>query len=67
MGVVGNCKAAPVVRIFTRLDAYGTDDPDFNEGHHTDRCPLALCGRPVIDHPSWRHRLAALIAIMSHR
>lgn len=46
-----------------RLDAYGTDDPDFNEGHPEDRCPL--CEAPVIDHPTWRHRLHALWPVLA--
>lgn len=52
------------MRFFARLDAFATDDPDFNEGRYTDRCPLALCERPVIDQPCWRHRVAALVAIL---
>lgn len=59
-------------RWLARLDAYGTDDPDFNEGHPEDRCPL--CEWPVTDHPvgptlpdgfhraKWPHRRAAAIA-----
>ena len=54
--------------MFGRLDAYGTDDPDFAEGHPEDRCPL--CSWPVCDHPGqprigrpprakWPHRRAA--------
>lgn len=50
-----------------RLDTYGTDDPDFNEGHPEDRCPVAWCGRPVVDHPCWRHRIAALINLSTDR
>jgi len=30
--------------ILARLNAYATDDPDFNEGHPEDRFPL--CERP---------------------
>lgn len=59
-----------------RLDAYGTDDPDFNEGHPEDRCPV--CGAPVYDHPGqnpipwwhpakWPHRRHALLAILLNR
>lgn len=63
-----------------RLDAYGTDDPDFNEGHPEDRCPL--CDWPVVDHPAvatefrsarhaypakWPHRRHALLAILLNR
>ena len=51
------------MKLRARLDAYGTDDPDFREGHPEDRCPL--CGRPVVEHPCWRHRLAALIDILT--
>ena len=36
------------MRWLARLDGYGTDDPDFNEGHPEDRCPL--CDWPVVDH-----------------
>lgn len=43
-----------------RLDAYGTDDPDFNEGHPEDRCPL--CEWPVIDHRTWPPRRGQLVA-----
>ena len=57
---------SPSRSLLARLDAYGTDDPDFNEGHPEDRCPLALCNdTPVVDHPCWRHRFAALVAIMT--
>lgn len=48
--------------LLTRLDAYATDDPDFNEGHPEDRCPL--CELPVIDHPAWRHRRHALLPVL---
>ena len=66
--------------LLARLDVYGTNDPDFNEGHPEDRCPL--CDRPVCDHPvasavamafgpagqaypaRWPHRWHALIAIL---
>lgn len=49
------------MRFFRRLDAYGTSDPDFNEGHPEDRCPL--CGEPVDLHPCWRHRIAAAFSL----
>lgn len=60
--------------MLARLDRYGTTDPDFNEGHPEDRCPV--CGRPVDEHrgfPSerrstvWRRRLAAAIATLIDR
>ncbi|MEH3129396.1 MAG: hypothetical protein PGN27_05465 [Mycolicibacterium neoaurum] len=51
-------------RFLHRLDAYGTDDPDFNEGHPEDRCPK--CEDAVIDHPTWRHRLYALWPVLRH-
>ena len=51
------------MRLLARLDAYGTDDPDFNEGHPEDRCPLD--GRAVDRHPCWPHRLHALPAILT--
>lgn len=51
--------------LLTRLDAYGTDDPDFNEGHPEDRCPV--CEKPVVDHPCWRHRFYALMGIVAGR
>lgn len=47
--------------IFAKLDRYGTDDPDFNEGFPEDRCPT--CERPVIDHPCFRHRIAAAVEL----
>lgn len=47
---------------WVRLDEYGTDDPDFNEGHPEDRCPL--CDDAVDLHPCWRHRRAALLDII---
>lgn len=59
--------------LLSRLDAYGTDDPGFNEGHWEDRCPV--CERPVKDHlggtwipdrlspAKWPHRRAALVSI----
>lgn len=49
----------------SRLDAVSTDDPDFNEGHPEDRCPL--CERPVIDHPCWAHRRAAVRELLLRR
>lgn len=45
------------MKFLHRLDAYGTDDPDFREGHPEDRCPL--CSEPVADHPCWGHRWTA--------
>lgn len=48
-----------------RLDAYGTNDPDYNEGHPEDRCPV--CEDAVTDHPTWRHRIHALLAVLLHR
>lgn len=54
----------------SRLDRCGTADPDFNEGHPEDRCPV--CGRPVDEHRGraaersstvWRHRLAAFFQL----
>lgn len=52
-------------RLLNRLDAYGTDDPDFHEGHPEDRCPLVGCNdTPVVDHPCWRHRRAAALALL---
>ncbi|TQK29363.1 hypothetical protein [Arthrobacter sp. SLBN-53] len=56
--------------ILGHLDAYGTDDPDFNEGHPEDRCPV--CGAPVAGHVGgelpdsrikWQHRRHAVLAI----
>lgn len=56
--------------LLARLDAYGADDPDFNEGHPEDRCPVMFCEAPVIDHPvrggrraKWRHRFAAVVGL----
>ena len=37
--------------LLARLDAYGTDDPGFNEGQPEDRCPV--CERAVDDHPGF--------------
>lgn len=51
------------MRLLDRLDAYGTDDPDFHEGQPEDRCPL--CTVPVDEHPCWRHRMAAAVAIVN--
>lgn len=34
--------------LFARLDAYGADDPDNNEGFYEDRC--SVCDKPRIDH-----------------
>lgn len=53
--------------LLARLDAYGTDDPDFNEGFPEDRCPVAFCGRPVDEHPLWKHRIAALVNMFLDR
>ena len=50
-----------------RLDAYGTDDPGYGEGHPEDRCPLAFCERAVDEHPCTRHRIAAAINIIARR
>lgn len=50
------------MRWLRHLDSFGTDDPDYNEGQLEDRCPV--CEQPVIDHPCWRHRFAAAIAIL---
>jgi murein DD-endopeptidase MepM/ murein hydrolase activator NlpD len=47
-------------RWLDRLDAYGMDDPDAREGHPEDRCPV--CDGAVVDHPTWKHRRAALVA-----
>lgn len=52
-------------RLLARLDSFGTDDPDFNEGFPEDRCPI--CGRPVVEHPLWTHRWAALTTIILDR
>lgn len=59
-------------RWLAKLDAYGTDDPDYNEGHPEDRCPV--CGAPVVDHvgralpdaqwAKWRHRRRALLSAL---
>lgn len=51
--------------LLARLDAYGTDDSDFNEGHPEDRCPL--CEKPVVGHPCWRHRVCAALGIVADR
>lgn len=51
------------MRLLDHLDAYGTDDPDFREGHPEDRCPG--CGGAVVDHPTWQHRWWALVAILT--
>lgn len=60
------------MRLFDCLDRHGTDDPDFNEGHPEDRCPL--CTWPVRHHPGfglpdadwakWAHRRAAVVDII---
>lgn len=52
-------------RLLERLDKYGTDDPDFNEGHATDRCPV--CPRAVDEHPTWQHRRAAAVVLLTSR
>ncbi len=46
---------------FTRLDRFGTDGDQFHKPRR-GVCPLALCGRAAIEHPAWRHRIAALLA-----
>ena len=62
-------------RLLDRLDAFGLDDPDANEGQIEDRCPV--CEWPMIDHTrygydgltpirpraKWPHRRAAAVAI----
>ena len=58
------------MKLLDQLDAYGTNDPEFNEGQPEDRCPV--CERPVIDHwfshlkrsAKWPHRRAALLSII---
>lgn len=53
------------MKFLARLDAHGTDDPGYREGHPEDRCPLVGCNdTPVDDHPCWRHRVAAAFAIV---
>lgn len=65
--------------LLERLDAYGTDEPGFREGHPEDRCPV--CDQPVGDHKfgvpvlgsfprtravgraKWAHRRAAAFAL----
>ncbi|MGE2714183.1 hypothetical protein ACQI4L_09010 [Mycolicibacterium litorale] len=60
--------------LLDRLDAHGADDPDFNEGHPEDRCPLD--GRPVDEHRGgaaerrstvWRHRSAAVSDLIARK
>ncbi|MGA5467185.1 hypothetical protein [Mycobacterium sp. NPDC050041] len=54
-----------------RLDAYGTDEPDFREGHPEDRCPVCAwavvehVGQPGPDWAKWPHRRAAAFALLS--
>ncbi|XTP37069.1 hypothetical protein ACORG1_13005 [Mycobacterium sp. TJFP1] len=48
----------------TRLDGFATDGDQFHKPRH-GVCPLVRCGRPVVEHPCWRHRVAALIAILA--
>lgn len=63
-------------RLLDKLDAFGLDDPDANEGFPEDRCPV--CDWPMTDHvrggyggltPTlpraiWPHRRAAAAALM---
>ena len=54
-----------------RLDTFGMNDPDNNEGHPEDRC--TVCERPIGDHrptyssprvpARWPHRRAAAAAL----
>lgn len=63
------------MRLWDRLDAFGTDDPDFREGHPEDRCPV--CDRAVDEHVGiapagedrarWPHRRAAAVALLLDR
>lgn len=55
------------LHVLDRLDAYGTDDPGYNEGHPEDHCPVPFCYKPVSDHPCWWHRFAALLCIVAGR
>lgn len=67
------------MNLWARLDAYGADDPDFNEPQLEDICPLSFCGRRVVDHPGrqrfglgdgsakWPHRRAALLSLLIDR
>jgi len=52
-------------RLLNRLDKFGTEDPDFQEGHPEDRCPT--CDGAVADHPTWQHRRAAAVALLTHQ
>lgn len=49
-------------RLLDRLDAFGMDDPDAKEGFPEDRCPV--CEGAIVDHPYWRHRRAAILALI---
>ncbi|AHJ86576.1 hypothetical protein Jolie2_26 [Mycobacterium phage Jolie2] len=49
-------------RLLDRLDAYGMNDPDANEGHPEDRCPV--CPRAMDEHPCWPHRRKAAFALL---
>lgn len=48
-----------LVTLLARLDAYGADDPDNNEGFYEDRC--SVCEKPRVDHPCWSHRWHAVL------
>lgn len=62
-----------LVTLLARLDAYGADDPDNNEGFYEDRC--SVCERPILDHvgrggtegAKWSHRWHALLDMMIRR
>lgn len=49
-------------RLLDTLDRFGMNDPDANEGHPEDRCPV--CSGAIADHPYWRHRRAAAFALL---
>jgi hypothetical protein len=52
-------------QLLARLDAFGADDPDNNEGFIEDRC--SVCGVPRIAHPCFAHRWHALLIMAIRR
>jgi hypothetical protein len=50
--------------MWRRLDFYATGGAQFHKPRR-GRCPL--CAYPVLNHPCWPHRRAAITALLTQR